>query len=58
MNFVVSLSKAGIVASAALLASVSGAAANVIATSVPEPSTLALVAVGVVGVIAASHWRK
>ncbi len=58
MKFVELLFKTGVVASVALLASVSGAAANGLTVSVPEPSALALVAVGVLGVIAASRWRK
>lgn len=58
MKFVKLVSKASITASAALLASISSAAANGATISVPEPSTFALVAVGVVGVLAAARWRK
>lgn len=58
MNSIKLFSKVGVAAATALLASVSAALAGGVAVGVPEPSAWALVAVGVVGVIVASRWRK
>lgn len=58
MKYIESFFKAGVAGSTVLLASVSGAFANGQTVSVSEPSALALVAVGVVGIIVATRWRK
>ncbi len=60
MKLIKSTSTTGMAALAVLLTHVSGALAGDVAPPIelPEPSMLGLLAIGLVGVIAISRWRK
>ncbi len=57
MNLIKSVFSTALASLAVLLTGISSATAGALVAA-PEPSTLALVAIGVVGVIAAARMRK